>query len=91
MDLFDDIVDNSSIVTTVIDLIKNISGTDAQKIEDINKIKIALHEISPLKHEPVDCVVWVKNNKVVANDYNPNTVAPPEMKLLKISIGEEGK
>ena len=29
-------------------------------------------------------------NKVVANDYNPNKVAPPEMELLKHSIEEDG-
>ena len=29
-------------------------------------------------------------DKIVANDYNPNRVAPPEMKLLKKSIEEDG-
>ena len=28
--------------------------------------------------------------KVLANDYNPNVVAPPEMKLLELSIWEDG-
>ena len=28
--------------------------------------------------------------KVVANNYNPNVVAPPEMKLLELSIWEDG-
>lgn len=61
-----------------------------EKISRINAVKIALHEISPMKSEPVDCVVWVKNEEVIANDYNPNSVAPPEMKLLEISIEEDG-
>lgn len=61
-----------------------------QQIEIINQIKLILHEISPLKNEPVDCVLWVKNDNVYANDYNPNRVAPPEMELLKISIQEDG-
>jgi ParB-like chromosome segregation protein Spo0J len=61
-----------------------------EKIEAINRAKLALHEISPFKMEPVDCVVWVRNEDVNANDYNPNAVAPPEMKLLSISIGEDG-
>jgi ParB-like chromosome segregation protein Spo0J len=61
-----------------------------EKIEAINKAKLALHEISPFRQEPVDCVLWVKSNSVTANDYNPNAVAPPEMKLLAISIGEDG-
>lgn len=61
-----------------------------EKIEAINKIKIALHEISPFKNEPVDCVIWVPNEKITANDYNPNKVAPPEMELLEISIMNDG-
>lgn len=61
-----------------------------EKIECINALKIALHDISPMKNEPVDCVIWVKNDAVHANDYNPNTVAPPEMKLLELSIAEDG-
>lgn len=39
---------------------------------------------------PVLGVKMVDINKVVANDYNPNKVAPPEMKLLKHSIEEDG-
>lgn len=61
-----------------------------EKIEAINEIKKMLHEISPFKSEPVDCVLWVKNTNVYANDYNPNSVAPPEMKLLHVSISEDG-
>lgn len=61
-----------------------------QKIDIINEIKIALHEISPMRNEPVDCVLWVKNDNVKANDYNPNSVAPPEMELLRQSIMEDG-
>lgn len=61
-----------------------------EKIDCINQLKLAMHEISPLKSEPVDCVLWVKNNSVHANDYNPNSVAPPEMELLRVSIMEDG-
>lgn len=39
---------------------------------------------------PVMNVKMVDIDKVVANDYNPNKVAPPEMKLLKHSIEEDG-
>ena len=39
---------------------------------------------------PVLNVKLVDINKVHANDYNPNKVAAPEMKLLKISIEEDG-
>lgn len=33
---------------------------------------------------------WVKNDRVHANDYNPNSVAPPEMELLRHSIASDG-
>lgn len=61
-----------------------------EKVKAINEIKLALHEISPFKNEPVDCVLWVKNDLVHANDYNPNSVAPPEMELLRLSISSDG-
>jgi ParB-like chromosome segregation protein Spo0J len=64
--------------------------SDADKIKTINEIKLALHEVSPFKDEPVDCVLWVKQEEVHANDYNPNKVAPPEMDLLKLSIEADG-
>jgi len=77
---------------TIIDRIRTELSRlgEAERIEEINKIKTTLHEISPMNSEPVDCVVWVKNEKVIANDYNPNAVAPPEMDLLKISIMNDG-
>ena len=39
---------------------------------------------------PVYNVVAVPIEKVTANDYNPNSVAPPEMALLETSIWEDG-
>lgn len=63
---------------------------EAEKIDALNKARSALHDISPFRDEPVDCVLWVPCDQVEANDYNPNAVAPPEMKLLEISIGEDG-
>lgn len=64
--------------------------SEEEQINLINQIKIMLHQVSPLKNEPVDCVLWIKNDEVQANDYNPNSVAPPEMKLLEHSITEDG-
>lgn len=73
------------------ELIKQIEPyTIDEKVWVINKCKQALHKFSPMKSEPVDCIIWVKNTDVHANDYNPNKVAPPEMELLKISIQEDG-
>lgn len=39
---------------------------------------------------PVSNVQWVEIDKVYANDYNPNNVASPEMKLLQHSIECDG-
>lgn len=56
----------------------------------INDIRTELHAISPFAGEPVDQVQWVRADRVQANDYNPNVVAPPEMELLALSIREDG-
>ena len=61
-----------------------------ERIQTINAIRRELSKYSPFKDEPVDCVQWVPIAAVEANDYNPNSVAPPEMKLLAHSIGEDG-
>lgn len=63
---------------------------EPERIDIINQVRLMIHEVSPMKNEPVDCVLWVKNESVYANDYNPNSVAPPEMKLLEHSIQEDG-
>ncbi len=39
---------------------------------------------------PVYNVKAIPVDKVKANNYNPNIVAPPEMKLLELSIWEDG-
>lgn len=73
---------------TVIDFMASLS--DNEKIYLSNEIKKAMHKHSPFKNEPVDCIIWVKNDEVFANDYNPNSVAPPEMELLRLSISADG-
>lgn len=59
-------------------------------IKEINALRQIIHERSPFKQEPVDFVKWIASDEVVANEYNPNTVAPPEMKLLEHSITQDG-
>lgn len=61
-----------------------------EKIAAINRAREALHQISPFVREPIDLVLWVKADTIDANDYNPNKVAPPEMRLLELSIREDG-
>ena len=60
------------------------------RIAAINELRLAIHAISPFRDEPVDCVQWVKCDSVHSNDYNPNSVAPPEMELLRHSIMTDG-
>lgn len=72
-----------------IDKLKDTEDID-MLVNSINEIKEYIHEISPFKNEPVDLVKWVKAESVVANDYNPNKVAPPEMELLEVSIHNDG-
>lgn len=59
-------------------------------VDALNQIRETLHLISPFATEPVDYVRWVKGDAVTANDYNPNSVAPPEMELLRLSIMADG-
>ena len=66
------------------------SVPESERVELLNAIRLALHEYSPLKSEPIDCVLWIESEAVQANDYNPNVVAPPEMELLRLSIQEDG-
>lgn len=61
-----------------------------ERVEAINELKAYIKKISPFVTEPVECVQWVKEEFVIANDYNPNSVAPPEMELLHTSIQEDG-
>jgi ParB-like chromosome segregation protein Spo0J len=60
------------------------------KVEALNRIRLLLHTVSPFSSEPVDCVLWVRNESIEGNDYNPNRVAPPEMRLLKLSVLADG-
>lgn len=61
-----------------------------ERIDAINDVRAAIHGISPLKHHPVDFVRWVRAETVRGNTYNPNAVAPPEMRLLVHSIASNG-
>ncbi|MEP8498241.1 ParB/RepB/Spo0J family partition protein [Enterobacter cloacae] len=61
-----------------------------KRIEAINALRQAIHENSPFREQPVDCVLWIKQDEITANDYNPNNVAPPEKRLLCKSLEMDG-
>lgn len=35
------------------------------RIKAINEIRMAIHQVSPFREEPVDCVLWVKNSQLM--------------------------
>lgn len=87
--LFDSVVDG--IVEQIDPICEQIEALPLdQRVEALNRIRAKLHEVSPFKSEPVDCVQWVPADSVEGNEYNPNRVAPPEMRLLKVSIDKSG-
>lgn len=67
-----------------------LSLPEDQRIEAINAFRQAIHEHSPFREQPVDCVLWIKQGEITANDYNPNNVAPPEKRLLCKSLEMDG-
>lgn len=62
----------------------------ADRVRFINAVRQVVHEFSPFAGEPVDLVQWVPAETVRGNSYNPNSVAPPEMELLRLSITADG-
>lgn len=82
--------------TGVIELLKHSIVEDLRlfdeqgKIDFLNQLKAFLHEISPLAEQPINLVEWVDVDDVEANNYNPNSVASEEMKLLHTSIKHDG-
>lgn len=91
--LFDDVefeMTLDSLIDRLVQHVHEAQVTFPERVAAINKIRLAVHAISPFKAEPVDCVQWIPNESVHANDYNPNSVAPPEMRLLEHSITEDG-
>ena len=60
-----------------------------EKVKVFNSITQELYDWLGVNHPTLN-VQLVKATDVQGNDYNPNKVAPPEMKLLKLSIKKDG-
>jgi len=82
-DLFQDDDELTALVKPVLDYLNGLLLE--QRVEALNKVRSLLHQVSPFD-EPVDVVYWVRSETVHPNDYNPNVVFAPEMKLLKTSM-----
>ncbi|HDG1709247.1 TPA: ParB-like nuclease domain-containing protein [Kluyvera ascorbata] len=76
------------LITQLQGYLKTLSNDE--KIEAINQFRQALHEESPFRDQPIDCVLWVKGEQVSPNNYNPNNMAPPEKRLLTKSLEADG-
>ena len=59
-------------------------------IRAVNDMRRVVSDYSPFRSEPTDFVEWVPATEVHSNDYNPNSVAPPEMELLRLSVSADG-
>jgi ParB-like chromosome segregation protein Spo0J len=77
-----------NLLRAITEHLKQLEGNEL--ITAINTLRRCIHTHSPFRDEPVDFVEWVPASEVHANDYNPNTVAPPEMRLLELSILADG-
>jgi ParB-like chromosome segregation protein Spo0J len=71
--------------------LKNLLITLSNKNNNfIHEIRLFLHNEISKSTQPIDNVLWVDINKVKPNDYNPNSVASVELKLLYTSIKHDG-
>lgn len=87
----DDSTEDNKLLAEARSLFQKLDGLPLRRrVRLLNSIRLLLHEHSPFRGEPVDCVLWFAGNHVKGNDYNPNTVAPPEMTLLTRSIEADG-
>lgn len=85
-------MDQTKVINNISEKVKaTLDGLSlAETVDFINELRCEIHKHSPFKNEPVDFVKWEVSDNVVANDYNPNKVAPPEMELLEVSIMNDG-
>lgn len=51
---------------------------------------LTVNQLAAVAAQPVAGVRWVPRDHLHANDWNPNRQAPPEFKLLKVSLLENG-
>jgi len=82
---------SSEIIARIAEAARDLEALDIDaRVEALNAARLALHQVSPMRDDPVDCVLWIRSEDLEANDYNPNNVAPPEMRLLEHSVREDG-
>ncbi|GAB4493342.1 MAG: ParB/RepB/Spo0J family partition protein [Raineya sp.] len=45
---------------------------------------------TPNKSNPIEKIEWIQASKLIANEYNPNHVLPEELRLIELSILQNG-
>lgn len=71
--------------------IQEAHACSENKVDFVFELREWIHRnLSVVSTQPVDFVRWVPIDQVQANDYNPNSVARVEMKLLYTSIKHDG-
>lgn len=60
-----------------------------ERVEIFNQVSAMMRDFIGLEH-PALGVKLIESEKISANDYNPNRVAPPEQELLRLSIRKDG-
>jgi ParB-like chromosome segregation protein Spo0J len=68
---------------------KNEKASFEEKVRIYNEISQQLYDFIGLEHPALN-VQLVPVEEVKGNDYNPNKVPPPEMRLLELSIRKDG-
>ena len=64
--------------------------TKRQVTAVLNQLSLYIQKKGLFSTEPVSAVQWIKAEYIVGNDYNPNNVALPELKLLTHSMLTDG-
>lgn len=77
-------------LTNLFELITSEITTADDPEEVIRAIREKVSSLSPWKDHPVDAVRWIPLADIQPNNYNPNSVAGTEMKLLHLSIKNDG-
>ena len=82
-------LDASTIVQSLTKLLADEADPQA-RIALLESVAEATHSLHPCNAQPVSRVRWVPVDMVEPNQYNPNSVAKTEMRLLYLSILNDG-
>lgn len=78
----------AALIDTLLSHLREMEPDDC--LNTLNEIRERLHKVSPLRDQPVDTVRWVPAESIQANEYNPNKIPTPEMRLLETSVLVDG-